>query len=296
MEKKVLGRGLSALLKEELVPIQKTQDESKLNIELITPNKNQPRRHFDPYKIDELAESIGKHGVLQPIIVQKISDQHFEIIAGERRFRAAQKLGLKELPVIIRDFTQQQGLEVALIENIQRQELNVLEEAEAYQRLISEFQYSQQQVAESVGKSRSHITNLLRINQLDNEIKALIIGGKLSMGHARCLVGHPEALQLAWRVVQESMSVRQLEQLIAHGKKGNSTIGTTLPKNSKAQHNDVDNDQTALNQDDDLALLARSLSDKFKVKVTIENSNNTGKISFHFNNLEELDSILTKID
>ncbi|HJK86455.1 MAG TPA: ParB/RepB/Spo0J family partition protein [Candidatus Megaira endosymbiont of Nemacystus decipiens] len=288
MSKKILGRGLSSLLKEEVVPLQKYEDQKTIDIHLIKPNPNQPRKHFDQYKIRELAESINRHGILQPIIVKKKHDSTFEIIAGERRYMAAQIAGLGKVPVVIKKFSEKETLEVALIENIQRQQLNVVEEAQGYEKLIEEFGYSQQQIASSVGKSRSHITNLLRINQLDQRIKDMIIEKKLTMGHARCLVGQKNAIDLAHRVIKDELSVRELEKLLSSTKDKPSTISNTREKNSKLLNSEN-------LPEEDLSPLASSLSNKFGVKVTIENSNNVGKIAFHYNSLEELDTILAKL-
>ncbi|MGC0372287.1 MAG: hypothetical protein DGJ47_000998 [Rickettsiaceae bacterium] len=290
MGKKALGRGLSSLLKEEIVPLQVGQPESILKVEYIRPNSDQPRKKFDEDKLQELSGSIATHGVLQPILVKKIDDKNHVIIAGERRFRASLMAGLKELPVVIKDFTDQEILEVALVENIQRQELNVIEEAMGYQKLIEDFNYSQQKIADTIGKSRSHVANILRLNQLDAEIKQLVVDGSLSMGHARCLIGYEKALEVAIKAISEQMSVRELEKFIATEKKPQSEFIAGRDKKSglSVAH--------GKEGDDDLRMLANSLSEKFGVKVIIENFNNMGKISFHYNNLEELDSILTKID
>ena len=288
MSNKILGRGLSSLLREEVVPVQKTELETQVNIKRLKANEDQPRKIFDEEKLLELSESIKRHGVLQPMIVRAIGNGEFEIIAGERRYRASMLAGLQSVPIIIKDLSPREILEIALIENIQREELNIIEEAESYQKLVNNFDYSQAQLASIIGKSRSHIANLLRICSLSREIKQFIIENRLSMGHARCLVGLDEAkaLMLANKVLQEEWSVRKLEAVTADSK------NTTRKKSATNSRAVINSDE----QDDDIALLAQSLTEKLGMKVTIENSGNVGSISFHYNSLEELDAILTKIN
>ena len=288
MSNKILGRGLSSLLREEVVPVQKTELETQVNIRRLKANEDQPRKIFDEEKLLELSESIKRHGVLQPILVRTIENGEFEIIAGERRYRASMLAGLQRVPIIIKDLSPCEILEIALIENIQREELNIIEEAESYQKLVNNFDYSQAQLASIIGKSRSHIANLLRICSLSKEIKQFIIENRLSMGHARCLVGLDEAkaLMLANKVLQEEWSVRKLEAVTADSKNATRKKSTS---NTRAV---INSDE----QDEDIALLAQSLTEKLGMKVTIENSGNVGSISFHYNSLEELDAILTKIN
>ncbi|MCP5369892.1 MAG: ParB/RepB/Spo0J family partition protein [Rickettsiaceae bacterium] len=288
MTSKILGRGLSSLLREEVVPIQKKEFETYISIKKLKANENQPRKNFDDDRLQELSESIKRHGVLQPILVRTIKDGTFEIIAGERRYRASMLAGLERVPIIIKDLSECEILEIALIENIQREELNIIEEAESYQKLINNFGYSQQQLATVIGKSRSHIANLLRICSLSSEIKQFIIEHRLSMGHARCLVGIEEnkALELANKTLQEEWSVRKLEKVTADSKNDIRT-----DKNLRQSLN-----SSKVQENEDIKLLAQALSDKLGVKVTIENSGNVGSISFHYNSLEELDAILTKIN
>jgi ParB family chromosome partitioning protein len=275
-------------LREEVVPVQKTELETQVNIKRLKANEDQPRKIFDEEKLLELSESIKRHGVLQPILVRTIENGEFEIIAGERRYRASMLAGLQRVPIIIKDLSPREILEIALIENIQREELNIIEEAESYQKLVNNFDYSQQQLASIIGKSRSHIANLLRICSLSREIKQFIIENRLSMGHARCLVGLDEAkaLMLANKVLQEEWSVRKLEAVTADSK------NATRKKSTSNTRAFINSDE----QDDDIALLAQSLTEKLGMKVTIENSGNVGSISFHYNSLEELDAILTKIN
>jgi len=282
MRNKALGRGLSSLLKEEIVPIEITQTSNNVDISLVEANKNQPRKHFDEEKIKELADSIVSHGVVQPIIVNKITDGKYQIIAGERRFRACKLAGLKTIPVVVKELSQKDILEIALIENIQRQELTAIEEAEGFQQLVQNYGYSHNELAVAVGKSRSHVANLLRLNNLPASIKIMINKRQLSMGHARCLIGLENAEALAAKIIANDLNVRQAEELA-----GNKRKPTRNNKASVKEEAPVD---------EDIIMLGQSLSEKFGVKVVVENSWNGGKISFHYSNLEELDSILTRFN
>jgi len=282
MRNKALGRGLSSLLKEEIVPIEITQTSNNVDISLVEANKNQPRKHFDEEKIKELADSIVSHGVVQPIIVNKITDGKYQIIAGERRFRACKLAGLKTIPVVVKELSQKDILEIALIENIQRQELTAIEEAEGFQQLVQNYGYSHNELAVAVGKSRSHVANLLRLNNLPASMKIMINKGQLSMGHARCLIGLENAEALAAKIIANDLNVRQAEELA-----GNKRKPTRNNKASVKEEAPVD---------EDIIMLGQSLSEKFGVKVVVENSWNGGKISFHYSNLEELDSILTRFN
>ncbi|MEM6338871.1 MAG: ParB/RepB/Spo0J family partition protein [Pseudomonadota bacterium] len=287
MKNKALGRGLSSLLKEEVVPIEVTESTNQVDIDLIYANSDQPRKYFDDEKIQELADSISTHGLLQPIIVKKETSGKYKIVAGERRYRASKIAQLKEIPVIIKDFDEKEVFEVALIENIQRDELTAIEEAQGYQKLVSEYGYTQSEIASVIGKSRSHIANLLRLNQLPESIKNMINDGSLSMGHARCLVGLDNAEEIAKKIIANDLSVRKTEELVSTDK------NTREPKKSKRLKRSEPKYQE---QDEDLIMLSDSLSEKFGVKVIVENSNNGGRISIYYSNLEELDSILTKFD
>ena len=284
MKNKALGRGLSSLLKEEVVPIEVTESTNQVDIDLIYANSDQPRKYFDDEKIQELADSISTHGLLQPIIVKKETSGKYKIVAGERRYRASKIANLKEIPVIIKDFDEKEVFEVALIENIQRDELTAIEEAQGYQKLVSEYGYTQSEIASVIGKSRSHIANLLRLNQLPESVKNMINDGSLSMGHARCLVGLDNAEEIAKKIIANDLSVRKTEELVSTDK------NTREPKRLKRS------EPKYQEQDEDLIMLSDSLSEKFGVKVIVENSNNGGRISIYYSNLEELDSILTKFD
>ena len=283
MRNRALGRGLSSLLNEEIIPIEIAASSNNIDLDLIEANQDQPRKYFDEEKIKELADSIISHGLVQPIIVNKSSTGKYKIIAGERRFRACKIAGLRQIPVIIKDLTEKEILEIALIENIQRQELSAIEEAEGFEKLINEYGYSQGELAVVVGKSRSHVANLLRLNQLPESIKFMINNGQLGMGHARCLIGLENAEEIAAKIIANDLNVRQVEELVSNRKRKNKT----------------DNSETIAKDkviDDDLVMLGQSLSEKFGVKVVVENSWNGGRISIHYSNLEELDSILTRFN
>ena len=281
MKNRALGRGLSSLLREEVVPIQIKGGENNVDIELIEVNEEQPRKHFNQERIKELADSIISHGLLQPIIVIKLSNGKYQIVAGERRFRASKLIGLKQVPIIIKELNKKEILEIALIENIQRQELSAIEEAEGFQELINVYGYSQGEISAVVGKSKSHISNLLRLNSLPDSIKMMVNEGRLSMGHARCLIGLENAEELSAKVIANDLNVRQTEELANNRKKQNKNNELTVKTS---------------NLDDDLLIFTQSLSEKFGVKVTIEENFGTGKISFHYRNMEELDTILSKIN
>ena len=283
MRNRALGRGLSSLLNEEIIPIEIAASSNNIDLDLIEANQDQPRKYFDEEKIKELADSIISHGLVQPIIVNKSSTGKYKIIAGERRFRACKIAGLRQIPVIIKDLTEKEILEIALIENIQRQELSAIEEAEGFQKLINEYGYSQGELAVVVGKSRSHVANLLRLNQLPESIKFMINNGQLSMGHARCLIGLENAEEIAAKILANDLNVRQVEELVSNRKRKDKTDNSNIKGKDKVV-------------DDDLVMLGQSLSEKFGVKVVVENSWNGGRISFHYSNLEELDFILTRLN
>lgn len=284
MKNKALGRGLSSLLKEEIVPIEVTNSNNILGINDIEIGDLQPRKRFDEVKIKELADSIVSNGLIQPIVVNKDFAGKYKIIAGERRYRACKLLGMREVPVIIKNLSDKEVLEIAIIENIQREELTSIEEAEGFDRLIKQFGYNQADLAAVVGKSRSHVANILRLNHLPDSIKFLVNEGQLTMGHARCLIGVPDAEELAAKIVANGLNVRQAEELA----KRRDLKSTKLRKS--------DDIETLKAPDDDFVMLGQSLSEKFGIKVVVENSWNGGKVTFNYSNLEELDSILTKLN
>jgi len=268
--KKGLGRGLSSLIGETKIESQK----NKLAIIEIIPNKFQPRKNFDEENLNDLVNSIRERGIIQPIIVRKSEDQisKYEIIAGERRWLAAQKAGLHEVPVVITEADDLKSLEFAIVENVQRHDLNPLEEAQGYQRLINEFSYDQEKVSKFIGKSRSHVTNCLRILSLPDEVLKLIEDKKLTSGHAKILVGLDNASFVANKIVDKKLSVRQAESFVKIFKK---KINYSKQK------------------DPNLSYLEDSITNKIGLNVLIKNKkNNKGKIIIEYKELDQLNKII----
>ncbi len=219
-QKKGLGRGLSALFGEDepigiSIDTKSTRKFKNVPLSKLKPCAFQPRRSFDNQSIADLAASMEAHGVLQPLLVRALADavDTYEIVAGERRWRAAQKAQIHELPVVIRELTDEDVLQIGLVENLQREDLNPLEEAQTYKKLIDEYNYTQESLAQVIGKSRPHIANMMRLLTLPEDLQSLVRGGKLSIGHARTLIGHDDAYVLAQRAIKETLSVRDLERL-----------------------------------------------------------------------------------
>ena len=268
--KKGLGRGLSSLIGETKIESQKNQ----LPISEMIPNKYQPRKIFDENSLNELTKSIEQRGILQPIIVRKSNDNKskFEIIAGERRWLAAQRAGLHNVPVVVTEADDLKSLEFAIVENVQRHDLNPLEEAQGYKRLIDEFSYDQEKVSKFIGKSRSHITNSLRLLLLPEEVIKLIETQKLTAGHAKILVGLENAGFVANKIVEKKLSVRQAENFVK------------IFKNKKQKSN---------NKDANIKNLETSVSNKIGLNVEIKNKkNNKGKITFEYKDLDQLNKII----
>ena len=269
--KKGLGRGLSSLIGETKVDIQK----NKIAISDIVPNKYQPRKIFDEDNLNDLTQSIKERGILQPIIVRKSNDDNskFEIIAGERRWLAAQRANLHEVPVVITEADDLKSLEFAIVENVQRHDLNPLEEAQGYKRLIDEFSYDQEKVSKFIGKSRSHITNSLRILTLPVEVIKLIEAQKLTAGHAKILVGLENASFVANKIIEKKLSVRQAENFVK------------IFKNKRQRPNK--------SKDANIKDLELSVSEKVGLNVVIQNKkNNKGKVTFEYKDLDQLNKIL----
>ena len=269
--KKGLGRGLSSLIGETKVETQK----NRLGISDLVPNKYQPRKIFDEENLNELSNSIRERGILQPIIVRKSNDEHskFEIIAGERRWLAAQKAGLHDVPVVVTDADDLKSLEFAMVENVQRHDLNPLEEAQGYKKLIDEFSYDQEKVAKFIGKSRSYIANALRLLTLPEEVIKLVEKQKLSAGHAKILVGLQNASFLAGKIIEKKLSVRQAENLVK------------LFKNKRQKQSN--------SKDVNLMHLEMSIVNKVGLNVEIKNNkNNKGKIIFEYKDLDQLNKII----
>ena len=269
--KRGLGRGLSSLIGETKVESNKNQ----LQISDLTPNKFQPRKIFDEEKLNDLTNSIKERGILQPIIVRKSEDEKskFEIIAGERRWLAAQRAGLHNVPVVVTEADDLKSLEFSIVENVQRHDLNPLEEAQGYKRLIDEFSYDQEKVSKFIGKSRSYITNSLRLLTLPSEVIKLIEAQKLTAGHAKILVGLENANFIANKIIEKKLSVRQAENFVK------------IFKNKKQKSNKV--------KDSNIKDLEMSVSNKVGLNVIIQNKkNNKGKIIFEYKELDQLNKII----
>ncbi len=300
-KKKGLGRGLSHLFGEAEAaygPVSGAAPAAgatapgaapTLPVEYLRPGRFQPRRHFDETALGELADSIRQHGLLQPILVRPIAGvvDSYEIIAGERRWRAAQKASLHEVPVIVQSLSDTQALEIALVENLQRQDLTALEEAEGYQRLIDEFQHSHARLGELVGKSRSHVANMLRLLTLPKSVKTMMQDGALSAGHARALLTAPEPEALAKEVLQNGLSVRETERLASSVKASPpSRRGTRATASSPASTGP---------KNADLLALERDLSSRLGLRVSIAAQGSGGTLSIVYRSLDQLDAVLEKL-
>ena len=269
-----LGMGLGALLSTSNSTTE--TGAKKINISQITPNPSQPRKKFKESELNELAISIKKQGLIQPIIVRTLENNQFQIIAGERRWRASQLVGLHEIDCVIKELEETEVLESALIENIQREDLNVIEEANAYKNLIQIKKISNENLASIVGKSASHISNMLRLLELENNIQEMVINGELTMGHARALIGVPDAYEKAREIVKKNLSVRQTEKITAQFKKTKKT------KNLK---------------DSNILDLEKELSNKIGLKTSIQFNENgsSGSLTLYYSDLNQLDDIMKRL-
>ena len=281
-KKRGLGRGLDALLGQPEEPATADGALETLAVSAIQPGKYQPRRHFDDVALDELAASIKTQGLLQPLVVRAVARGRYELIAGERRWRAAQRAGLTELPALVREVPEQTVLALALIENIQREDLSPLEEAQALQRLIEEFGLTHQQTADAVGRSRAAVTNLLRLLELPAPVRALLDARKLEMGHARALAALPDklAVRLAEQAAAEGWSVRDLE---AAARAAQTPAAAPRPAVRKAR-------------DADLAALERELSERLATRVQLKaGRGGRGTLLLHYHSLDALDGLLARL-
>ncbi|MDK4733461.1 ParB/RepB/Spo0J family partition protein [Rhizobium sp. CNPSo 3490] len=282
VSKRRLGRGLAALIGEmdQPVPVEAERTVSAdrmIPIEFVGRNPRNPRRFFDDTELHDLASSIRQHGIVQPIVVRTMSQDRYEIIAGERRWRAAQLAGLIEIPVIIRDVDDKTALEIAIVENVQRADLNPLEEALGYEQLIAEYGYTQNDLGEIIGKSRSHVANSLRLLKLPDPVRDLLAAGSLSAGHARALVSTPDPASLARTIVAKGMSVRDAEKLAQNN----------IKAQSEPQQPALRRDQ----KDSDTLALERTLSDALGLDVSINHKNGGGQIKISYKSLEQLEEI-----
>ncbi|MGG4455091.1 ParB/RepB/Spo0J family partition protein [Brevibacillus brevis] len=274
-----LGKGLNALITSNL--IEEGEQVKEVSINEIRPNPYQPRKEFEQSAIEELAQSIKEHGIIQPLIVRK-SIKGYELVAGERRLRAAKVAGLKEVPVVVKAYTDQQLMEIALIENLQRENLNPLEEAEAYDKLISHHDYTQEQLAQKIGKSRPHVANMLRLLQLPEKIRKMVSAAELSMGHSRALLGVTDKKvqqQLANDVVEKGLSVRQLEELVKQ-----LNVSRETKKKKPAKNEPV------------LIEMEERLRSRFGTSVKIKKGSKRGKIEIDFYSQEDLERIIEMLN
>jgi ParB family chromosome partitioning protein len=277
-----LGRGLASLIgdmgAETKVPPERARSQRRVPIEFLRPNPRNPRREFPIAQLDELAASIKERGIIQPIAVRPVrgASDAFEIIAGERRWQAAQRANLHEVPVVVLDVGDVEALELAIIENVQREDLNPLEEAAGYQSLIDEFKYQQDDIAKTVGKSRSHIANMLRLLRLPEFVKAALRSGQFSAGHARALIGHAEPERLAQQIIERGLNVRQVEALAReHGK--------AKPRRLRQK-------------DADTVAMEKDVSDALGLTVTVDHGNKGGTVHIKYRNLDQLHDIVRRLE
>ena len=281
-----LGRGLAALIGDvgdETKSTDRARSQKRVPVEYLKPNPRNPRKTFSDAELDELAESVRERGIIQPIVVRPLrgAADGYEIIAGERRWRAAQRAGLHDVPVVSVEASDSESLEIAIVENVQRADLNPIEEATGYQSLADEFGYSQDEIAKIVGKSRSHVANTLRLLKLSDTVKAYIHNGKLTAGHARMLIGQPNADELAEDIVARGLNVRQVEAIARQS--GKEQAKELKPKRRTGK-------------DADTVALEKRLSDVLGLQVSVDHRDGWGILQIHYRNLEQLDEVLRKLE
>ncbi len=293
-KKKGLGRGLDALLsassKADKAGFVADKVLQSLPLQRLQAGKYQPRTIMADEPLKELADSIRERGVMQPLLVREIEDERYEIIAGERRFRAATLAGLDEVPVRILEVDDQAAAAIALIENMQREDLNPLEESRGLSRLIHEFSFTHEQAAKAVGKSRSAITNLLRLSQLSGAVQAMLLSGDLDMGHARALLTLPGASQvtLAQKIIAQGLSVREAERLASSAALAAGDLSRKASAKGKSRH--------SISQDQDYKRLAQTLADLVGLEAVFKTNKKGGELRFYFSHFDELDSLLKKLE
>jgi ParB family transcriptional regulator, chromosome partitioning protein len=281
-----LGRGLAALMgdvgEETMSPTDGSRNPRHAPIENLSANPRNPRRNFTDAELNELSASIKERGIIQPIVVRpsRAKDDQFEIIAGERRWRAAQRAGLHDVPIVVIEATDAQALEFAIIENVQRSDLNPIEEAAGYLALMEEFNHSQDDVAQIVGKSRSHVANMVRLLKLSEPVKQLVQSGQLSAGHARQLLGQPNALEIAQDIIKRGLNVRQVE--------------AAMRKDGAAQAREARGETRA--KAPDTKALERRLSDALGLDVSVDHRGQGGTLHIKYRDLDQLDGIIRKLD
>ncbi|WP_417409430.1 ParB/RepB/Spo0J family partition protein [Hoeflea sp.] len=286
ISKKRLGRGLAALIGEIDQPVQSQSKPSvsadrTVPIEHVRRNPRNPRRTFDPTDLEDLSNSIRQHGIVQPVMVRGAGDDRFEIIAGERRWRAAQMAGLVEIPVIVRDVDDRTALEIAIVENVQRADLNALEEAQGYEQLIAQYGYTQNDLGEVIGKSRSHVANSLRLLKLPDEVRTMLAEGALSAGHARAIVSTSDPVRLARKIADEGLSVRDAEKLAQKD----------ADQGSRPEGQETKSGNRSDDKDADTIALERSLSDVLGLKVQLAHKGQGGQLRIDYKSLEQLDEL-----
>jgi ParB family transcriptional regulator, chromosome partitioning protein len=287
-----LGRGLAALIGDmgaetnnaapNAPASERVRGQRKVPIEFLRANPRNPRREFAPSQLDELANSIKERGIIQPIAVRPVkgANDSFEIIAGERRWQAAQRAGLHDVPVVVLEVSDVEALELAIVENVQREDLNPLEEAGGYQALIDEFKYHQDEIAKVVGKSRSHIANMLRLLKLPEFVKAAMRTGQISAGHARALIGHPEPEKIAQQIIARGLNVRQVEALVRDEGKGGDGPDKKAPPKKEA----------------DTVAMEKRASDALGLAVTIDYGNKGGAVHIKYRSLDQLEDIVKRLE
>jgi ParB family chromosome partitioning protein len=285
-----LGRGLAALMGdvgEEATTVvergERGRNKQRVPIEFLKPNPRNPRRRFTDEELEELAASIRERGIIQPIVVRALAGaaDSFEIIAGERRWRAAQRANLHDVPIVVIEATDSESLELAIIENVQRTDLNPLEEATGYERLMNDYRHTQDDVARIVGKSRSHVANTLRLLKLTAPVQAYITNGKLSAGHARMLVGQPNAEEIAEEIVNRGLNVRQVEAWARRS--GKEQKNERKPKRRSGK-------------DADMVALEKRVSDALGLQVTVDHKDGAGILQIHYRDLDQLEMVLRKLE
>jgi ParB family transcriptional regulator, chromosome partitioning protein len=282
-----LGRGLAALIGDvgdENAVLERTRSQRRVPIEFLKPNPRNPRRMFAESELEELAASIRERGIIQPILVRTArgAADVYEIIAGERRWRAAQRAGLHEVPVVLLEVDDREALELAIIENVQRTDLNALEEALGYQALMEEFGHGQDEVAKIVGKSRPHVGNTLRLLKLPDSVKAYLAENKISAGHARALLGQPDPEALARAIVEKGLNVRQLEALTQE----RASKAGKAPKRARPR----------VEKDADTVVLEKRLSDALGLAVAVEHRGDGGELRIRYRSLEQLDAVIARLE
>ncbi len=300
-DKRALGKGLSALINETSSSVSNSVihnnennigDIANIPLRSIRFNPHQPRKNINTQDIEELSQSVSEFGILQPIIVKKIDDSEYQIIAGERRFHAAKKAGLIEIPAIIKNVNDSTSFEIAMIENIQRQNLSPLEEAEGYKRLVDEYGHTQESLAHKIGKSRSFITNTIRLLRLPHEVKELLNEGKISAGHARTIVNSEHSLELAKKIIAQDLSVRETEALLKKITNNNILENT---RNASNNNNTISSNVEDIQHGENIQQIEKMLYNVLRTNVKIKVKNNKYQVMIKCNTMEELDIVVARL-